>query len=79
MGNILRSWVGELPKQWDQALALAEFSHNDSPNKSTGQNPFQIVCGIHPRGIYELRDLGRDERRSAYGEDFSTTMHEVHE
>ena len=34
---------------------------------------------MHPRGIYELGDLGRAERRSAYGEYFSTTMHEVHE
>jgi len=34
---------------------------------------------MHPRGIYELRDLGKAERRSADGEDFATTMHEVHE
>ena len=79
LGNILRSLVGERPKQWDQTLTKAEFAYNDSPNRSTCHNPFQIVYGIHPRGIYELRDLGRAERRSAYGEDFDTTMHEVRE
>ena len=79
LGNILRSLVGERPKQWDQALAKAEFAYNGSPNRSTCQNPFQIVYGIHPRGIYELMDLGRSERRSADGEEFATTMHEVHE
>ena len=79
LGNILRSLVGEHPKQWDQALAQAEFAYNDSPNRSTCRSPFQIVYGMHPRGIYELRDLGSTEKRSPDGEDFATTMHEVHE
>ena len=34
---------------------------------------------MHPRGIYELRDLGEAERRSADGEDFATAMHDIHE
>ena len=79
LGNILRSLVGEHPKQWDQPLAQAEFAYNDSSNRSTGQTPFQIVYGMHPRGIYELRDLGEAERRSADGEDFATAMHDIHE
>ena len=31
------------------------------------------------RGVYELRDLGNLEQRSADGETFSTSMHEIHE
>jgi hypothetical protein len=79
LGNILRSLVSEHPKQWDQVLAQAEFSYNDSPNRSTGLSPFQIVYGMHPRGVYELRHLGKQEIRSVDGEEFATAMQELHE
>ena len=42
-------------------------------------SPFQIVYGIYPRGVYELRDLGKQERRSAEGEFFAISMHELQE
>jgi len=57
LGNILRSLVSEHPKQWDQALAQAEFAYNGSPNKITGLISFKIVYGMHPRGIYEQGDI----------------------
>ena len=79
LGNLLRSLVGDRRKQWDPMLAQYEFSYNDSPNRSTGKSPFQIVYGMHPRGICELRDLGNLEHRSADGEDFSIAMSELHE
>ena len=75
----MRSLVSENPKQWDQALQQVEFVYNDSPNKSTGLNPFQILYGMRPRGIYDLRDLGKLEIMSADLEDFSTTMWSLHE
>jgi hypothetical protein len=56
--NILRSLVHENPKQWDKMLSQVEFAYNDSPNRSKGMSPFQIVYGMHPRGVYELRNLG---------------------
>ena len=34
-------------------------------------SPFQFVYGMHPRGVYELRDLGKQKKRSAKGEDFA--------
>ena len=34
---------------------------------------------MHPRGVYELRDLGKKERRSADGEYFAIRMHELQE
>jgi hypothetical protein len=34
LGNLLRSLVIEHHSQWDQILPQAEFSYNDSPNKS---------------------------------------------
>ena len=79
LGNILRSLMYEHPKQWDLALAQAEFTYNDSTNRSIGMSPFQIVYGMHPRGVYELRDLGKHERISAEGEDFAISMHELQE
>ena len=71
LGNILRILVYKNIKQQDLALAQAEFSYNDTPNRSIGMSPFQIVFGMHPRGVYELRDLGKQEVRSAKVEDFA--------
>ena len=76
---MLRSLEGDRPKQWDHALAQADFSYNDSPNRSTAKSPFQIVYDMHPRGICEPRDLGIIEHRSGDGKDFATSMSELHE
>ena len=51
LGNLLRSLAGEHPKQWDHIFPRAEYAYNDSPNRSTGQSPFHIVYGMHPREI----------------------------
>ncbi len=59
LGNILRSLVYNNPKQWDLALAQAKFSYNDTPNQSTRMIPFHTVLGMNPRGVYELRNLGK--------------------
>ena len=67
LGNLLRSLTGENSRLWDRALAQAEFAYNDSPNRSTRHSPFQILYDMHPRGIHELRDFGKLERRSADG------------
>jgi translation initiation factor IF-1 len=48
-------------------------------NKSTGKNIFEIVYGIQPRGITELRDLNQDEFRSVGVEDFATEMQKLHD
>ena len=37
----------------------AKIAYNDSSNRSTGQSPFHIVYGMHPRGVYALRNLGK--------------------
>lgn len=79
LGNILRSLVYQNPKQWDLAFVQAEFSYNDTPNRSTGMSPFQIVFGMHPRGVYELRGLGKQEARSASVEDFFEQMQKLQE
>ena len=72
LGDLLRSLVAENHRQWDQVLPHAEFSYNESPNRSTGQSPFQIVYGMQPRGVSKLKDLEQNEFRSGRAEDFAT-------
>ena len=79
LGSLLRSLAGEHPKQWDQILAQVEYAYNDSPNKSTRKSPFHIVYGMHPRGVYELRNLGKAEMRSAKGEYFASEIQAIHD
>jgi hypothetical protein len=74
LGNLLRSLVTEHHNQWDQILLQAEFTYNDSPNRSTGKSPFQILYGMQPRGVSELRDLEQSEIRSTGAEDFAVEM-----
>ena len=71
LGNILRSLVYNNPKQWDLALSQAEFSYNDTPNRSTRMSPFQIVFGMNLRRVYKLRNLAKQETISAKDEMFS--------
>lgn len=71
--------MNENPKQWDQMLAQVEFAYNDSPNRSIWMSPFQILYGMHPRGVFELRNLGKQELRSVNGEDFAVRMQELQE
>ena len=65
--------------QWYQMIAQDEFPYNDSPNRNIGMSPFKIFYGMHPRGVYELRNLGKKELRSVDGEDFAVSMQELQE
>jgi hypothetical protein len=78
LGDLLRIFVAEQHSQWDQILPQAEFAYNDSPNQRTGQIQFQIMYGMHPRGVSKLRDLEQSEFRSVGAEDFAADMKELH-
>jgi hypothetical protein len=78
LGDLLRSLVVEHHSQWDQILPQEKFAYNDSPDRSTGHRPFQIMYGMHPRGVFELRDLDKNEFKSAREEDFAAEMQELH-
>jgi hypothetical protein len=78
LGDLLRSLVIEHRSQWDHILPQVEFAYNDSLNRSTGQSPFQIVYGMHPRGVSELKDSEQNEFRSASAKDFTEAMKELH-
>jgi len=56
-----------------------DFSYNDSPNMIRRLILFQILHGMRPRGIYELRNLGKQEMESVDDEDFTISMQELQE
>jgi len=78
LGNLLISLAIEHNNHWDQILPQVESSYKDSPNRSTSKSPFQIVYGMHPRGISELIGLGRDEFQSTRVEEFAAEMKKLH-
>jgi hypothetical protein len=78
LGNLLRSLVTEHYNQWDQILPQVEFAYNDSPNKRTRRSPFQILYGMQPRRVSELRDLEQGEIRSVGAEDFVAEKEKLH-
>ena len=78
LGDFLRILVTEHHSQWDNILPQEEFAYNDLVNRSTGQSPFQIVYGMQPRGIFELRDSEQIATSSASAEDFAEAMRELH-
>ena len=78
LGNFLRCLVGNKPSNWEMVLAQAEFSYNNSMNRSTGKTPIEIVTRMHPRGISDLRDVASEEKRSTPGEEFVDFMEYLH-
>jgi hypothetical protein len=78
LGDLLRILVTEHHNQWDHILPQVEFSYNDLLNRNIGQSPFQIVYGMQPRGVSELKDSEQAEFRSASAEDFAEGMKELH-
>jgi hypothetical protein len=78
LGNLLRSLVTERHNQWDQILPQEKFAYNDSPNRSTGKSPFQILYGMQPRGVSNLRYLEQSEIKSAGVEYFSVDMQNLY-
>ena len=47
-------------------------------NRNIAKTPFEIVTGIQPRGISDLRDVASEEKRSTTGEEFSDFMESLH-
>jgi hypothetical protein len=49
---MLRSFVSYWQNDWDQLLAAAEFTCNNTPNASTGMSPFRVNYGRDPYNPY---------------------------
>ncbi|KAA0051932.1 Transposon Ty3-G Gag-Pol polyprotein [Cucumis melo var. makuwa] len=57
LGNLICPLSGSKPKQWNLALAQAEFTFNNMKNRSTGRCPFEIVYARSPRLTFDLSNL----------------------
>ena len=47
-------------------------------NRSTGYTPFEIVTGMQPRGVSNLRDVDGEEKRGVAGEEFVDFIESLH-
>jgi hypothetical protein len=45
----LQFYIDAKQGNWAQLLSMAEFAHNSWCNESTGQSPFDLLMGYHPR------------------------------
>lgn len=73
--SYLRTWIG----LGSNSTSSRIYSYNDSMNRNIGRSPFEVVYGMHPRGVYELRDMQGIDRRSAQGEDFVVAIRDIHQ
>ena len=55
----------------NQLIRHAEYAYNDIVNRSIGKSHFEIVYGLHPRGVFELRELKDGIKWTGYDEKFS--------
>ena len=49
----LRFFVNQQQNDWSTYLPLAEFAHNNWKNATTGESPFQLLMGYHPRSDWD--------------------------
>ena len=49
----LRVFVNREQDDWAKLLPIVQFPYNNVKNISTGQTPFKLNCGYHPRVFFE--------------------------
>ncbi len=73
--SILRNFVSTNFDNWDTLLPAAEFSYNNSKQKSTQETPFFLNYGMHP-----VTPLDRNaDAPIHYGKDIPNSVTKVHQ
>jgi len=52
--DMLRKFISDHPRDWDQIIKFLLYALREVPNASTGYLPYQLVYGTKPRGILKL-------------------------
>ena len=78
LGNMLRCLVGVKQGVWDLILSIAEFSYNNSVNRSIGKSLFQIVNGYSARTPIDLVPLPPHMCVSESAENFAKHIQDLH-
>ena len=77
--SMIRSLVGDKPKQWDLTLPQAEFAFNSMLNRSTGKAPFELVYTKVPNQTTDLLKLPTPVNKAAdnLAEKLASTLGDV--
>lgn len=66
--HYLRCFCSEQGEEWLDILPVAEFAYNNTVHSSTGQTPFFVVQGLHPRMPHTPEDERSGEEVPAVAE-----------
>ena len=79
LSNLIRCLTKEYGQTWDVIITQEENSYNNSRSRTTRKSPFEIIYGMHPTGVCELRYLGDMDQRNSQADDFVQNMKEIKE
>ena len=64
--QMLRKFVRDEPKKWDQYLPYLLFAYRETKQASTGFSPFELIYGHHVRGPLDvLREEWEEKKKGA--------------
>ena len=75
----MRCLTKEYGQSWDHILSQEKYTYNDTINRTSGKSPSEVVYGVHPRGIIELKNMKISAKISGVVEEFSLSIKEVHD